>query len=98
MASPVRTTSCHCRDFSRSELLRSGLARAGAGLPAIEHGMPDPAGTGLSRRSLLVRSAGLALTVFGAGALAPARFDAGVESAMASMGDGRVLVSIYVAG
>ena len=39
-------------------------ARAGAGLPAIEPGMPTPAGTGLSRRSFLLRSAGLALSIF----------------------------------
>ena len=52
-----------------------GAARAGAGrgLRAIEPGMPLPAGTGLSRRSFVARSAGLALAVFGGGALAPAR-------------------------
>ena len=33
-------------------------ARASAGLPAIEPGMPEPAGTGLSRRSFLLRCAG----------------------------------------
>ena len=33
--------------------------------------MPAPAGTGLSRRSFLLRSAGLALSVYGAGRLAP---------------------------
>ena len=45
-------------------------ARASAGLPAIEPGMPEPAGTGLSRRSLLLRAAGLGLAVYGAGKLA----------------------------
>ena len=45
-------------------------ARASAGLPAIEAGMPEPAGTGLSRRSLLLRGAGLGLAVYGAGKLA----------------------------
>jgi uncharacterized protein (DUF1501 family) len=35
-------------------------ARAAAGLPAIDASMPEPAGTGLSRRSFLLRSAGLA--------------------------------------
>jgi uncharacterized protein (DUF1501 family) len=92
-------TSCtHCRDFSRTELFRSGLAQAGAGLPTIEVGMPEPAGTGLSRRSFITRSAGLALTVFGAQALSPARYDAGLEAAIAAAGDGRILVSIYLAG
>ena len=32
--------------------------------------MPEPAGTGLSRRSFLLRSAGLGLAVYGAGQLA----------------------------
>ena len=31
-----------CNDFSRTDLLRRGLAEAGAGLPAIEPGMPLP--------------------------------------------------------
>ena len=42
-------------------------ARAASGLPPIEPGMPEPAGTGLSRRSLLLRGAGLGLAVYGAG-------------------------------
>jgi hypothetical protein len=41
-----------CADFSRATLLR---AAAGQGLPAIEPGMPSPAGTGLSRRTFLSR-------------------------------------------
>ena len=93
-----RSAPAACRDFSRTELLRSGLARAGSGLPAIEPGMPAPAGTGLSRRSFIARSAGLAMTVFGAHALSPAQYDAGVASAMAALPDGRVLVSIYMPG
>ena len=52
-----------CDDCTRTDLLR---AAAGKGLPAIEPGMPTPAGTGLSRRSFLARSAGLALSVYGA--------------------------------
>jgi uncharacterized protein (DUF1501 family) len=98
MSDLTRYSAVPCRDFSRTELLRSGLARAGAGLPVIEHGMPQPAGTGLSRRSFLARSAGVALTVFGARALSPAQYDAGVEAAMAAGADGRVLVSIYMPG
>ena len=60
-------------------------ARASAGLPAIEAGMPEPAGTGLSRRSFLLRSAGLGLAVYGAGRIAqlPA-FEAGVAHAQAA--------------
>src|SRR5947207_568385 len=88
----------HCRDFTRSQLLHRGLAGAGSGLPAIERGMPAPAGTGLSRRSFLARSAGLAMTVFAGQALSPARYDEGLQAAMAATGNGRVLVSIYLAG
>ena len=50
-----------------------GAATAGRGLRAIEPGMPLPAGTGLSRRSFVTRTAGLALAVFGGAALSPAR-------------------------
>ena len=41
-----------CNNYTRSQLLRSAAAEAGKGLPAIEPGMPEPAGTGLSRRKL----------------------------------------------
>ena len=44
----------HCADYSRGRLLRDAVARAGNGLPAIEPGMPAPAGSGLSRRSFLL--------------------------------------------
>jgi len=73
-------------------------ARAGAGLPAIEAGMPEPAGTGLSRRSLLLRSAGLALSVYGAGRLlgVPA-FEDGVARAQAGPA-GAVLLSVFLDG
>jgi uncharacterized protein (DUF1501 family) len=68
------------------------------GLPAIEKGMPAPAGTGLTRRSLLLRSAGLALSVYGAGRLAslPA-FEEGVARAQAGRA-GTVLVSVFLDG
>ena len=55
-----------CNNYTRSQLLRSAAAEAGKGLPAIDPGMPVPAGTGLSRRSFLSWSAGLALAVYGA--------------------------------
>jgi hypothetical protein len=58
-----------CNEFSRSSLLHRAVAEAGSGLPAIEYGMPVPAGTGLDRRDLLLRSAGLALAVYGTGSL-----------------------------
>src|SRR5918912_1237026 len=57
--------------------------------------MPLPAGTGLSRRSFLLRSAGLALAVYGGGALGVGRLHAGVGEAAAAPG-GRVLVSLSV--
>jgi uncharacterized protein (DUF1501 family) len=73
-------------------------ARAGAGLPAIEAGMPEPAGTGLSRRSLILRAAGLGLAVYGAGRLARAPvFEAGVAQA-ASAPPGTVLLNVFLEG
>ena len=45
-----------CNEFSRSSLLRRAVSEAGSGLPAIEPGMPLPAGTGLDRRSFIARS------------------------------------------
>jgi uncharacterized protein (DUF1501 family) len=72
-------------------------ARAGAGLPAIEAGMPTPAGTGLSRRSFLLRSAGLALSVYGAGRLAGLPvFEEGIASAAGR--SGTVLVNVFLDG
>ncbi len=90
-------TACHCKDFSRSALLRSGMAQAGAGLRPIESGMPTPAGTGLSRRAFMARSGGLALAVFGGGALRPAAWEEGIAAAAAA-GPQPVLVSIFMSG
>jgi uncharacterized protein (DUF1501 family) len=86
-----------CRDFSRTELVRRGLAEAGRGLPAIEPGMPVPAGTGLSRGGFVARSAGLALAVYGSGALLPRAFEEGIAAASAA-GPQRVLVSVFLDG
>src|SRR3954449_8696702 len=73
-------------------------ARAGAGLPAIEAGMPDPAGTGLSRRALLLRSAGLALSVYGgARMLGAPGFEEGVARAAAGA-QNPVLLSVFLDG
>jgi uncharacterized protein (DUF1501 family) len=71
--------------------------RAGRGLPAVEPGMPTPAGTGMDRRAFLLRSAGVALSVYGAGRLAPRGLEEGVAHA-AEAGRPRVLVSIFLGG
>src|SRR5947199_1335657 len=86
---------CHCRDYTRSQLLRGAAAQAGKGLPAIENGMPLPAGTGLSRRTFLSRTAGLALAVYGATKLPLAAFEAGIAHAATPP---KVLVSIFFDG
>jgi uncharacterized protein (DUF1501 family) len=58
--------------------------------------MPAPAGTGLSRRSFLVRGAGLAMAVYGAGKLGVGAFEEGIAAAAGA--DDRVLVSIFLPG
>ena len=83
-----------CREHTRSEAMRAAVAEAGRGLPAIEPGMPLPAGTGLSRRSFLLRSAGLAVAVYGAQNLS----GHGIADAMAEFADDRILVSVYLEG
>jgi uncharacterized protein (DUF1501 family) len=91
--------SCSCNDFTRSQLLRRGAAIAGKGLPSIEQGMPLPAGTGLDRRTFLLRSAGAALSVYGASMLSPRHFEEGIAQASAASGpDQPVLVSIFMEG
>jgi uncharacterized protein (DUF1501 family) len=91
--------SCSCNDFTRSQLLRRGAAVAGKGLPRIEQGMPLPAGTGLDRRTFLLRSAGAALSVYGASMLSPRHFEEGIAQASAASGpDQPVLVSIFMEG
>ena len=92
--------ACHCKEHTRAAILRQAAARAGAGagLRPIEPGMPLPAGTGLSRRSFLARSSGLALAVFGGGALAPRAFEEGIADAMAAARQNSVLVSIFLDG
>ena len=83
-----------CREHTRAQAIRQAVAEAGRGLPSIEPGMPLPAGTGLSRRSFLLRSAGLAVAVYGAQNL-DAR---AVEEAFAQSADDRVLVSVFLEG
>ena len=76
----------------------SDHVRASSGLPAIEPGMPEPAGTGLSRRQLLLRGAGLGLAVYGAGQLAKLPvFEAGIAQAQTA-GPGTVLLNVFLDG
>jgi uncharacterized protein (DUF1501 family) len=82
-----------CDGFSRSRFLHRMAAEAGRGLPAIEPGMPLPAGTGVSRRSFL----GTALAVYGASMVGLRAFGGGVAAA-ASGPPQPVLVSIFLEG
>jgi uncharacterized protein (DUF1501 family) len=91
--------ACSCNDFNRAQLLRAGVAGAGRGLPGIEPGMPLPAGTGMSRRSFVLRSAGAMLSVYGASALSPRHFEEGIAQAAAAAPPSQpVLVSIFMEG
>jgi uncharacterized protein (DUF1501 family) len=91
------TPSSHncCGDYTRSQLLRSAVAEAGKGLPVIEPGMPEPAGAGLSRRTFLSRTAGLALAVYGASKIPLSVFEEGI--AQAATGD-KILLSVFFDG
>jgi uncharacterized protein (DUF1501 family) len=61
--------------------------------------MPLPAGTGLDRRTFLLRSAGAALSVYGASMLSPRHFEEGIAQALAAASpDQPVLVSIFMEG
>jgi uncharacterized protein (DUF1501 family) len=91
-------SNCGCGDYSRSQALRRVAAEAGKGLPAIERGMPLPAGTGLTRRSFVSRASGLALAVYGAASLGPKAFEEGIAAAAAQAADERVLVSVFLSG
>lgn len=86
-----------CAQFNRSELLRAAAASAGNGLPAIEPGMPAPAGSGLSRRRFLLRSGAFMLTVYGAMQLDPLRMGEAIAEAAAGPAQ-PVLVSVYLEG
>jgi hypothetical protein len=87
-----------CNEFSRSSLLRQAVAEAGSGLPGIEPGMPVPAGTGLDRRSFVLRSAGMALAVYGAGALRLPLLEEGILEAAEAAPTQPVLVSLFLDG
>lgn len=94
MSARKPTHSC-CSGFTRSQLLRSAAAEAGKGLPAIEPGMPEPAGTGLSRRKFLSRSAGLALAVYGASKIPLSAFETGIAQAAPT---DKILISVFFEG
>jgi uncharacterized protein (DUF1501 family) len=88
---------CHCDEFSRVSLLRRAAAEAGRGLPAIEPGMPLPAGTGVDRRAFLAKSTGVALAVYGASKLGLNALDEGIAHAAAAPSR-PVLVSVFLPG
>jgi uncharacterized protein (DUF1501 family) len=88
----------HCNDYSRSELLRAAIAEAGHGLPGIEPGMPLPAGTGLSRRTFVARSAGMVLAVYGASRLPLQAFEEGIANAASAAPNSPVLVTVFLSG
>src|SRR5919108_2781788 len=85
----------HCNGSPRANLRRRAAAEAGRGLPAIEPGMPLPAGTGLDRRSFVTRTFGLALSVYGVGKLG--LFDEGIARAASGPAE-PVLVSVFLPG
>jgi len=87
----------HCDGLSRSRLLHRALAEAGRGLPAIEPGMPHPAGTGLTRRRFLAKSLGAAVAVYGGSMLGLQAFEEGIAAA-ASGPAAPILVSIFLEG
>ena len=87
-----------CSEHSRADLYRRAAASAGDGLPAIEPGMPTPAGTGLDRRTFLSRGLGLAFAVYGGGALLPRAFEEGIAEAAAANPGARILVSVFLDG
>ncbi|MBJ7470021.1 MAG: DUF1501 domain-containing protein [Solirubrobacteraceae bacterium] len=81
----------HCQNYAKSR-----PAVAGDGLPVIEPGMPAPAGTGLTRRSMMLRSLGMGVAVYGASALhAPSAVEAAINDAL---GEHKVIISVFFDG
>jgi uncharacterized protein (DUF1501 family) len=88
-----------CYDCNRADLFRKAVAQAGKGLPEIEPGMPIPAGTGLTRREFVSRTAGLALAVYGGAALSGKAFDYGIaQAASDAVSTQKTLVTIFFNG
>ena len=98
-ANRAEMEACGCDGLSRARLLRRAASAAlpGRGLPGIEPGMPTPAGTGLTRRSFVSRTAGLAMAVYGANRLGWDAFEEGIASA-AERPAQPVLVSVFLEG
>jgi uncharacterized protein (DUF1501 family) len=88
--------ACHCNEFSRAHLLRSAAAEAGRGLPSIEPGMPVPAGTGLTRRSFMMRAGLGVMSVYGASKLGLGDLQTGI--AQAQGGQDPIIVSVFMDG
>jgi uncharacterized protein (DUF1501 family) len=88
--------ACHCNEFSRAHLLRSAAAEAGQGLPRIEPGMPLPAGTGLSRRSFMMRAGLGMLSVYGASRLGLRDLQEGIARAQGTQQP--VLLTVFMDG
>ena len=87
----------HCDGLSRSRFVHRALAEAGRGLPAIEPGMPLPAGTGLTRRNFLTKSLGAAVAVYGSSYLGLRQLEEGIAAA-ASGPAAPILVSVFLEG
>jgi uncharacterized protein (DUF1501 family) len=87
----------HCDGLSRSRFLHRAAVEAGRGLPAIEPGMPLPAGTGLSRRSFLAQGLGAALAVYGGSRLGLRALEEGIAAAATGPAQ-PVLVSVFLEG
>src|SRR5437868_907260 len=88
-----------CYDCTRADLFRKAIAQAGKGLPGIEPGMPIPAGTGLTRREFVSRTAGLALAVYGGAALSGKAFDHGIaQAASDAVSTQKTLVTVFFNG
>jgi uncharacterized protein (DUF1501 family) len=87
----------HCAGLTRSRFLHRAAAEAGRGLPAIEAGMPLPAGTGLSRRTFLAQSAGAVLAVYGSSKLGLRALEEGIAAA-ATGATQPVLISVFLEG
>ncbi len=88
--------ACHCNEFSRAHLLRSAAAEAGRGLPKIEPGMPLPAGTGLSRRSFMMRAGLGMMSVYGASRLGLPDLQSGIASAQGA--EAPIIVTVFMDG
>jgi uncharacterized protein (DUF1501 family) len=87
----------HCEGLSRSRFLHRVAVEAGRGLPAVEPGMPLPAGTGLSRRAFVAKGIGAALAVYGGSRLGLRALEEGIAAA-ASLPAKPVLVSVFLEG